>query len=131
MEQLINEVINNSKEDTNISQYKELFKESITKYLMLHSEEYKWLCKQVNVTLFGQEIVEIVEETIKEEPKSGLMQKFIRATVKLHIYRECKIIYQILKVIGKSLKDIIKLIWRLFKQISKRFLNLLKIGRKK
>ncbi|MBQ6992719.1 MAG: glycosyltransferase [Clostridia bacterium] len=110
--------------------YKDISKELITKYLMLHSQEYEWLCKQLNLALFGEEKVEIAEKT-QEQNKSNFKVKVIRLTVKLHIYKECKIIFKIFKQIWQSIKNTIKLILELFKQISKRFFNLFKIGRKK
>jgi len=113
-----------------IENCKDISKELITKYLMLHSQEYEWLCKQVNLALFGEVKADIVENT-QEENVNDFKLKIIRLAVKLHIYKECKILYKIFNQIWQSIKNTIKLILELFKQISKRFLNLFKIGRKK
>ena len=113
--------------------YKDISKELITKYLMLHSTEYEWLCKQLNLALFGEENFDVseVSEEAQSQNQNNLKTKIIKLTVKLHIYIECKIIYKIFKQIWQCIKNTIKSILELFKQISRRFLNLFKIRGKK
>lgn len=126
---ILNNIISNYNiNDLSIEKYKEIFKEIITRYYMLHAEEYDWLCRENNKILFGEEIIETDEineahEIHNKNKLEKMKRKIIRFTVKLHIYNESKIIYRIVL----KIKDIIKLLIQLIKQI---FKHIFRIGGK-
>ena len=74
---------NNQNED--IEKYREIFKEIITRYYMLHAEEYDWLCKENNSILFG-EVHESQEEEENDSKLYNLKRKIIRAIMKARLY---------------------------------------------
>ena len=100
-----------------IEKYKDAFKEIIIRYYMLHAEEYDWLCKELNSSIFGENINDSIDEEQGNDRFSEIKKKFIRLTVKLHIYRESKIIYQLFKNIIGIFKQLIKLVIQIFKHI--------------
>lgn len=127
MDNVIKEVLQKDKEcDEKIVNYSEIFKEEIVLNYMVHANEYDWLCREVNRNLFGESIDYNIEES-ENKKENKRKEKIIRLTVKLHIYRESKIIFKILK----SIKTMLMLCWQLVKQIIKRFLNIFRIRRKK
>lgn len=127
MDSVIKEILQKEiKYDEEIIKYREIFKEEIVLNYMMHVNEYDWLCKEVNKSLFEKDIYYVVEDN-KNKKESKIKEKIIRLTVKLHIYKESKIIFEILK----STKTTLMLCWQLIKQIIKRFLNIFRIRRKK
>ena len=124
MDDIFNSIILNNKQSVNIEysieKFKDIFKEIITRHYMLHSEEYEWLCKELNIKLFGREIIETENESNLDNSHE-FRKKLIRFTVKLHIYKESKIIYKILV----RIKEIISLIIQFFIQI---FKHIFRIG---
>lgn len=125
MDEILGNIIaKNSTKDENVSNYRDIFSELIVKYLMLHSKEYEWLCKNFNEELFGKDAFEEFNNLTEEHNKyRSKKQKIIELTVKLHIFKESKIIYNILKTILKAIKKVIKLSIELIKQIGKRIIN--------
>ena len=118
MDLIFESIINNyTNSDYSIVKYKEIFKEIITRYYMVHAEEYEWLCREYNISLFGEEIYE--EE--KEQEDIGLYRrikkKLVRITIKLHIYKECKILYSILRCIKDIIKFSIQFVLQIFKHL--------------
>ena len=126
MDNVIKEVLQKGKEyDEKIVNYRDVFKEEIVLNYMVHANEYDWLCREVNKNLFGNDRDHNIEES-ENKQKSKFKEKIIRLTVKLHIYIESKIIFEILK----SIRTTLILCWKLIKQIVKRFLNIFKLGGK-
>lgn len=131
MDNVIKEILQKEKKiNEYISTYKEVFKEHIVLNYVVHENEYRWLCSEVNKNLFGEEIEYTQDDVDKGAIKTReikVKEKIVRLTVKLHIYRESKIILKILK----SIKTTLVLCWQLIKQVIKRFLNLFRVRRKK
>lgn len=106
MEVQFQEVLENKKKGQNIGQlsnYKDICKELITKYYISMKDEYEWLCDQVNIEYFGESKNNSASTyNYFETPMGRFRLKVINITKKMHIY---ELVKKVLRKMRRSKKE--------------------------